>query len=334
MKKTFLILIAFFIQALVSCASSKNENVAETKIASEPAGEQASVIIDSSNGNRHFLWRVSDENSYVWLLGSIHFADSSFYPMDSVIERAFVWAEELGVEIDVSDDSVTAEIGKKSVEQGLLPKGETLNQVLPRSLWNSLDSLCSAWNYPVATLMHYRPWFAAMMLSSVGIMRTGINPEYGIDNVFMGRAVEEGKVIVGLETVEEQVDALSGSENSDSAGIYYMKNTLREISSLDSMISGIIASWKTGNDSLMQVLLDVETGECRPEDDCESDAKLKSEIETRLYDNRNAKMAENIEEFLAEDRKVFVVVGVAHLALERNNVVDLLLKKGYKIERF
>lgn len=334
MRKKFLFLIAFLLLALASCASSKNESVAETKSSSEPAVEQVSVIIDSSSGKRHFLWRVSDDNSQVWLLGSIHFADSSFYPMDSVIENAFAWSEELGVEIDVSDDSVSAEIGRKSVEQGLLPKNVSLNQVLPRSLWNSLDSLCSAWNYPVTMFMHYRPWFAAMMLSSVGIMRTGINPEYGIDNVLMGRAVDEGKVIVGLETVEEQVDALSGSENSDSAGIYYMKNTLREISSLDSMISGIITAWKTGNDSLMQELLDVETGECLPGDDCETDAKLKSEIETRLYDHRNAKMAKSIEEFLAEDRKVFVVVGVAHLALERNNVVDFLLKKGYRVERF
>lgn len=334
MRKILVFLIAYLLLALASCASSKNESVSETKAVSEPVVSQASVMIDSSNGNRHFLWRVSDDNSYVWLLGSIHFADSSFYPLDSVVENAFAWAEELGVEIDVSDDSVSAEIGKLSMEQGVLPKGETLNQVLPRQLWNSLDSLCSAWNYPVSMLMHLRPWFAAMMISSVAIMRTGINPEYGIDNVLMGRAVEEGKVIVGLETVEEQVDALSGSENSDSAGIYYLKNTLREISSLDSMIAGIMTSWKTGNDSLMQILLDVETGECRPEDDCESDAKLKNEIETRLYDNRNAKMAENVAEFLADDRKVFVVVGTAHLALERNNVIDLLLKKGYKVERF
>lgn len=284
--------------------------------------------------NRHFLWKVSDEDSHVWLLGSIHFADSSFYPLDSVIEGAFAWAEELGVEIDISDDSISAEVGKKSLNQGLLPSGQTLNQVLPRNLWNSLDSLCSAWNYPVSMLMRYRPWFAAMMLSSVAIMRTGINPEYGIDNVLMGRALEDGKVVVGLETVETQVNALSGSENSDSAGVYYMKNTLREISDLDSIVSGMMSAWKTGNDSLMQILLDVETGECLPEDDCESDSKLKSEVENRLYDSRNSQMAKSIEEFLSDNRKIFVVVGTAHLALERNNVIDILLKKGYRIERY
>lgn len=314
---------------LIGCAGQKN---AESS-ASESAVKSGNAVIESG-GKKHFLWKVSDDDSYVWLLGSIHFADSSFYPLDSVVENAFAWAEELGVEIDISDDSVSAEVGKKSLDQGMLPSGQTLNQVLPRNLWNSLDSLCSAWNYPVAMLMRYRPWFAAMMLSSVAIMRTGIDPQYGIDNVLMGRAVEEGKVVVGLETVETQVNALSGSENSDSAGIYYMKNTLREISGLDSMVSGMMEAWKTGNDSLMQFLLDVESGECLPEDDCEADTKLKSEVENRLYDSRNAQMAQSIEEFLSDNRKILVVVGTAHLALERNNVVDILLKKGYRIERF
>lgn len=317
MRKYFLLIILCWLAAFLSCSSQK-----------EPLQKE---IIQRGN---HFLWKVSDENSSVWLLGSIHFADESFYPLDSVIETAFANAEELGVEIDVSDDSVSAEIGENSLRQGLLPDGQMLNEVLPRALWNTLDSLCSAWNFPIQSLIRYRPWFAAMMLSSVAIQRAGINPEYGIDNVLIGRAVEEGKVVVGLETVKEQVDALSGSENSDSAGIYYMKSTLREIDKLDSMVSGIVQAWKTGNDSLMQVLLNAESGECLPEDNCESDKKLKDELEDRLYNSRNVKMADAVAEFLEEDRNIFVVVGTAHLALEKNSVIEILKQRGFRIERF
>ena len=45
-------------------------------------------------------------------------------------------------------------------------------------------------------------------------------------------------------------------------------------------------------------------------------------------------MADSIAVFLREDRKVFVVVGVAHLALEQDNVIETLRKRGFKIERF
>lgn len=289
---------------------------------------------------RHFFWKVSDENSSVWILGSIHFADSSFYPLDSVIETAFVGAEELAVEINLSDDSTSNEVASQMAREGLLPKGVTLNSVLPRPLWNSLDSLCASWNFPVMALMRLRPWFAATTLSAVAIQRSGIQAEYGIDAVLMERASVEGKTIVGLETADDQVGALSGAgtENadSDSAGIYYLKTTLREIAGLDSMVAQMMRAWKTGNDSLLQAVMDGEfCGDgVNCEKDSESEKKMKDELEQRIYTRRNEKMAESIADFLAEDRNAFVVVGAAHLVLDEDNIIELLRRKGLKVQRF
>ena len=67
---------------------------------------------------------------------------------------------------------------------------------------------------------------------------------------------------------------------------------------------------------------------------CNFVSLYKDEYEQRIYVNRNAKMAESIAGFLREDRNVFVVVGVAHLALEKDNVIETLRKRGFKIERF
>ena len=53
------------------------------------------VFLSSCAGNRsaagtseqkHFFWKVSDENSSVWVLGSIHLADSTLYPLAPVID--------------------------------------------------------------------------------------------------------------------------------------------------------------------------------------------------------------------------------------------------------
>lgn len=293
---------------------------------------------------RLFFWKVSDENSSVWILGSIHFADSSFYPLDSVIENAFESAEELAVEINLSDDSVSGDVSNKMLQDGLLPKGTTLNSVLPRGLWKSLDSLCASWNFPVMALMRLRPWFAATTLSTVAIQRAGVQAEYGIDAVLMDRAVMDGKVIVGLETAADQVNALSGNESldssenqSDSAGIYYLKTTLREIANLDSMVAQMMRAWKTGNDSLLRVVMNEDS--CAEssdgcENDSESEKKMEEELEERIYTKRNEKMAESIKNFLAEDRNVFVVIGAAHLVLDRNNVIELLRRDGLKVKRF
>jgi hypothetical protein len=170
----------------------------------------------------------------------------------------------------------------------------------------------------------------ATTLSAYAFEQAGLNPEYGIDYVLLDRAAADGKAIVGLETAEEQIGALADTTESDSAGVYYSKTTLREISELESLVKNLIQAWKTGDDDLLRGLLDEDEED---EDTLSNDLKFKDGFEQRVYVNRNAKMAESIATFLREDRNVFVVVGVAHLALEKDNVIETLRKRGFKIER-
>jgi Uncharacterized protein conserved in bacteria len=278
--------------------------------------------------SKHFFWKVSDENSSVWVLGSIHLADSTLYPLAPVIDSAFAHSDELAVELNMNDEEVVKEVGEQSAAQGLLTEG-TLRDLLPQDMWNTVDSLCTAWNVPIVMIEKTRPWLAAMTLSSYAFMQAGLNPEYGIDYVLLDRAAMDGKAIVGLETAEEQIGALADTTESDSAGVYYLKTTLHEIAEFESLVSNLMHAWKTGDDEMLRRLLD--DGE---EEVPLQESKFKDEFEQRIYVNRNAKMADSIATFLREDRKVFVVVGVAHLALEKDNVIETLRKRGFKIERF
>ena len=282
---------------------------------------------------KHFLWKVSDENSSVWVLGSLHLADSTLYPLAPVIDSAFTHADELAVEINLNDDEVVKEVGEQSARRGELAEG-TLRDLLPEDMWNTVDSLCTSWNVPVTMFEKMRPWLAATTLSSYAFMQTGLNSEYGVDFVLLDRAAMEGKAIVGLETAEEQITALADTTESDSAGVYYLKTTLREISEIDSMVVNLMRAWKTGDDEMLRRLLNSEDDEGENEDSLSQDGKFKEEHEQRIFVNRNAKMADSIATFLREDRNVFVVVGVAHLALEKDNVIDALRNRGLKVERF
>ena len=292
--------------------------------------ETAAPAPQSASAPQHFFWKVSDANSSVWLLGSIHFADSTFYPLDSVIETAFVNAEELAVEIDVSDDSVNTEIASESMQHGMMPAGMRLQDLLPPEMWNSVDSLCTAWGIPSITLQVMRPWFAAMTLSAFAIQRAGIDPTLGVDAVLLDRAAHDGKAIVGLETASEQIGALADTTESDSAGIFYLKSTLREVSELDSMVARIVRAWKTGDDALLRETMADERNYA--EDSAEKE--LSDKLDEKIYKSRNVKMADRIARFLSEDRNVFVVVGAAHLVLDEDNVVDLLRRRGLTVQRY
>lgn len=292
--------------------------------------ETATPAPQSASAPQHFFWKVSDANSSVWLLGSIHFADSSFYPLDSVIETAFVNAEELAVEIDVTDDSVNTEIASESMQHGMMPAGKRLQDILPPEMWNSVDSICNVWGIPSVTLQAMRPWLAAMTLSAFAIQRAGIDPTLGVDAVLLDRAAHDGKAIVGLETASEQIGALADTTDSDSAGIFYLKSTLREVSELDSMVARIVRAWKTGDDALLRETMEGE----KKYDEGTREKEFSDKLDEKVYKSRNVKMAERIAEFLSEDRNVFVVVGAAHLVLDEDNVVDLLRRRGLTVQRY
>ena len=143
---------------------------------------------------QHFLWKISDQNSSVYILGSIHFADKTFYPLDSVIVNAFDRSDELAVEIDISDSTVFQKSMHLSSLLGKLDGDKTLDMFLPEDALYSLDSLCLAWSIPVDFFSGYKPWAAAMTLSSIANQRAGLDARLGIDLYFltMARKMKKG----------------------------------------------------------------------------------------------------------------------------------------------
>ena len=60
-----------------------------------------------AGNDKAFFWQVTSGQpesgqTTVYLMGSIHFADQSFYPLRSEIEQAFDRSDYLAVELDVN----------------------------------------------------------------------------------------------------------------------------------------------------------------------------------------------------------------------------------------
>ena len=276
---------------------------------------------------QHFLWKISDQNSSVYILGSIHFADKTFYPLDSVIVNAFDRSDELAVELDISDSSVIKESVRLSSKLGSLKDGMTLDMVLPEDVLYLLDSLCLAWYIPADFFYGFNPWTAAMNLSAVAIQRMKFDARLGFDLYFLMKAREKKKII-SLETVEEQVNIFTGKGFSDSVGIFYLKSLIQEVALIDSSMNMFKRAWKSGDASLFRTAMDLRAGELN-----HSDSLLLKKVNEFIYISRNRKMAESVEKFLAENRSVFVVVGAAHLVGSEENVIEILRHKGLTVEQ-
>lgn len=271
----------------------------------------------------NLLWKISDNNSSVWILGSIHYADSSFYPLSKVIEQAFQESEALAVEMDISDTETQIQTEEEFKKEGMFSENENLKDFLPDSLWNKLDSIAVVLGVPSEMFLPMRPWMAATVLASMAILSTGIEKDLGIDVVLLDSAANSGKEIIALETPKEQVQSFSDvADSNETSGISYLETTFKEFENLKPMLKSILHAWKTADIKALQELLKTENM-----------TKVEEKLNQRIYNERNLKMAAKVEEFLKANKKIFVVVGVGHLILE-DNVLEILSKKGYSIQKF
>lgn len=273
-------------------------------------------LMETSCGERSLLWKASKNGvPDLWLLGSVHLADSSFYPFPSVIDSALEASTLVAAELDIQQDSTAARTALAMAAKGKLPAGVRLGEVLPESLNVRVDSLTRAWNIPREIFETFRPWMVAVSLSAVAIERSGLSADYGIDQEILLRAEDLGKKIFSIETPESQIDVFAGE--SDSLGIEYLASTLDEISEADSLVRGIATAWKCGNVPRLRALLD-------------SDSDV---YEEGLYVRRNVRMAAVADSLAQAHERAFIVIGAAHLVGSGENVLVLLEKMGYQIER-
>jgi uncharacterized protein YbaP (TraB family) len=199
---------------------------------------------------------------------------------------------------------------------------------LPEDALYSLDSLCLSWPIPVDFFSGYKPWAAAMTLSSIANQRAGLDARLGIDLYFLTLARKMKKKIISLETVELQVKLFTGMDIPDSIGVFAMKNMIKDIVLLDSSIAKYKLAWKTGNDSLLAYAAKMGTDRFNHED-----SLMHEFMYDKILYSRNGRMADSVSKFLDENRNVFVVVGAAHLAGHKKNVLEILRRKGLSVER-
>lgn len=291
---------------------------------SAPRVEQASSVVKTSDrcpaGHPHMLWKAESPGATVWLLGSIHMADSTLYPLDPVIMSAFLESPAMAVEIDVSDDSVAAEVGERMADEGMLSDERTLEQIIGPVLWQRVDSTARALGSMGEALLPMKPWLAALQIANLSILSTGIEAAYGIDVVLLDSAYALNKEVLSLETPASQIGIFA--ELPESTQVHYLQTTLDESAETQDQIDSLMSYWRCGNDAALEkMLLEEEFGK-------EGFGDLKA----RLYDARNQAMADTVATWMTQKRSVFVVVGTAHL-IGKGSVVELLRAKGYTVTR-
>ena len=109
----------------LSSACTRQELLVYTKNAYE------FVVYEAGLASKGVFWEVSYNGNKVYLLGSVHYADSSTYPLSKDILNAFDASDVLAVEADLEK---TEEAATYMLAKGMYQDDNTLQQNVRRSL--------------------------------------------------------------------------------------------------------------------------------------------------------------------------------------------------------
>lgn len=276
-----------------------------------PAG--AALAAEPAETARPALWRLADEDTTIYLFGTIHALPPGVQWLEGPVAQAFDSSAELVTEIA---ETGPEQMQHSVVSRAVLPQKQSLRAMLNTKDRAAFESALAANRLPLASFDRFEPWYAAIALATLPLLRDGYAMENGVEAQLDARAKVAGRPRRGLETVDYQLSLF------DSLPIEVQKRYLRQV--VDAMpdlradLDGMVAEWKRGNPDRLADLINEQ----------EDDPAL---MEALLV-NRNRIWADWIKARMDKPGTVFIAVGAGHLA-GRDSVQDFLTAKGFAITR-
>ncbi len=269
--------------------------------------------------SRPLLWKVSDADNHVYLLGSFHALKASDYPVAPAVDAAFDDAEKLAFEIS-PEEMRSPELTQKMLAAGTLPEDQTLEQVVSGDNWRQLRKYTEQRGISMQGFQRFEPWLVSLLIGLSEMTREGYDPGQGLDQVLMARAERAGKPSAGLETAGSQIAALDGMSRSEQE--QSLAESLEQAENFKKQIGQLHAQWRAGDDKALLGNMVTEFQREYPA------------LYQRINVARNQAWLPKIQRMLDGETHsdTLIVVGSLHL-LGEDGLVAQLKKKGYTVER-
>jgi uncharacterized protein YbaP (TraB family) len=257
-------------------------------------------------------------------VGSIHALSKKDYPLPKPYDIALKDSTRFLFEFDPSQH---AEFQKKFEAAAKYPPGQDLRSkispellawlrknlftVIPEARGGNGERLVN-----FDSQLRYKPWWIAQHLAAPASYSKS-SASHGLDNYFVDHAMNLGKEIRGLESVNEHVAVMGGLSDRD--GEFMLQDALTQTDNGDKESGRMYKAWRKGDTNALWA----------------GDAPLRSKaprIAARFVDDRNVKWIPRIEAELKTGKPTAIVAGALHFSGPRS-VIALLQKRGYVIEQ-
>jgi uncharacterized protein len=261
----------------------------------------------------HTFWSVQGRHNTVWLLDSVHLLQPQDATPPPPVLQAYRASARLVMELDLGELGPDALLGER-VRLLRLPQGQTLRGTLGDPAYERLASAARPLGLDPNLMNAFQPWFAAMTLEQLQYLKRGYDPLSGVDQQFARLAEADGKPIIGLETLDEQLGFFASMTLPEQRDL--LLQTLDDADEMDRTLRDTVLAWRAGDARALEALLQ-EGREKAPE------------LYRRLTTDRNRRWLKQLLPLLEQREDVLVIVGALHLVGD-DGLVRLLEQQGFK----
>ncbi len=271
------------------------------------------------------LWRISRGGiAPSWLFGTMHVTDPRVLDMPAKAREAFGKANTVVIETTDILDPAKAQ-AQILAKPGLMmfTDGTTLASHMDASDLALLKEKLKARGLSYGLVQRMKPW---MLGSFVGIpaceaARKSAGMDF-LDKKIAEKAKEEGKTVEGLETLDEQLEALASLPMQ-----FHMRGLIESLKLGDLMDDVSVTMTDLYLQGRIGTILPLMEAVSPKEDSAPGSGY--ADFQKRIITDRNAVMAERAAPII-DKGDAFIAVGALHLP-GREGVVALLRRAGYTV---
>ena len=190
------------------------------------------------------VWSIKGKRNTVYLAGSVHALPENHAELSPELESAYDDSGALLMEVDL-DDLNPLEAVQFVTSNGTLPEDESLEDVVGAERYSKIIKLADSIDMPELALARLEPWAAAMVLTQFALMKSGFDPQLGIDMQLTARAQADGKPIEGLETVVDQLSIFDSRSISEQTK--FLVDAANDVPKMHEDLDRLIEGWRTGD---------------------------------------------------------------------------------------
>ena len=279
---------------------------------------------DATPNGKGIFWKIEKPGlKPSWLLGTMHVTDPRVLNLPPRAQEAHDGADTIVIESDeiLDEKKATASLLMRP-DLMMFTDGTTIEKLLSPEDYTRLEDGLKQRGIPLSAVSRMRPWMiaSAVALPACEMARKAKGAQF-LDQKIAADAAAEGKQVKGLETLAEQLQAMT--ELPTEFHLKSLIETLELGAKMNDVVETMTDIYLSGDIGMTMPMLKTVTPEGA------DDSSDYAAFEQRIILDRNKIMAERAAPILANGN-VFMAVGALHLPGE-GGVIELLRKQGFTV---